>query len=134
MWKPKCRLILKYKWKANQERTSILCLPWWTEQSWPQWNSKNLRSSLLSWIQASVDYLVLVTDVFQYGTFESIQPEVAQWSQPWTYSSGKRVHCCRFHFYHNQCTPLFASFFNTLPYDNHKSNSQPYSSESSLLQ
>lgn len=30
------RLILKYKWKANQERTSILCLPWWTEQSWPQ--------------------------------------------------------------------------------------------------
>lgn len=52
--------------------------------------SKNWCSSPLSWTQALVDCLVLVTDVFQYGTFESIQPEVAQWSQPWTYSSEKK--------------------------------------------
>lgn len=39
-----------------------------------------------------------------------------------------------FIFYSNQCTALFASFFNTLTYDNHKSNSQPYLSDSSVLQ
>lgn len=96
--------------------------------------SKNLCSSPLSWTQALVDCLVLVTDVFQYGTFESNQPEVAQWSEPWTYSSEKCIHCSGFPFYGNQCAALFASFFNTLTHDNHKSNSQPDLSDSSVLQ
>lgn len=78
---------VKMESKSRENLQSLLPMVDQIELASMKLLSQNLCSSRLSWIQALVDYLVLVTDVFQYGTFESIQPEVAQWSQSWTYSS-----------------------------------------------
>lgn len=71
---------VKMESKSRENLQSLLPMVDQIELASMKLLSQNLCSSRLSWIQALVDYLVLVTDVFQYGTFESIQPEVAQWS------------------------------------------------------